>query len=53
MNLLKGTFGMFRNPAAHEAKIHWEMTKEDAQDLLSLVSMTHRRLDRVARQRES
>lgn len=48
MNLLKGTFGMFRNPTAHEAKVHWEMTKEDAEDLLSLVSMTHRRLDRVA-----
>lgn len=44
-NLLRGTFGMFRNPTAHEARIHWSMTKEDAEDLLSLVSLIHRRLD--------
>ena len=35
-NLLCGTFGMFRNPTAHEARINWTMTKEDAEDLLSL-----------------
>ena len=44
-NLLRGTFGMFRNPTAHEARINWPMTKEDAEDLLSLVSLIHRRLD--------
>jgi uncharacterized protein (TIGR02391 family) len=44
-NLVKGTFGMFRNPTAHEAKILWAMTKEDAEDLLSLASLVHRRLD--------
>lgn len=44
-NLVKGTFGMFRNPTAHEAKIFWAMTKEDAEDLLSLASLIHRRLD--------
>lgn len=44
-NLLRGTFGMFRNPTAHEARIYWAMTKEDAEDLLSLVSLIHRRLD--------
>ncbi|WP_348630827.1 TIGR02391 family protein [Mesorhizobium sp. M4B.F.Ca.ET.203.01.1.1] len=44
-NLLKGTFGMFRNPMAHEARINWAMSKEDAEDLLSLVSLIHRRLD--------
>nr|WP_313014718.1 TIGR02391 family protein [Brucella intermedia] len=44
-NLLKGTFGMFRNPAAHEARINWDMKKEDAEDLLSLVSLIHRRID--------
>ncbi len=45
VNLLKGTFGMFRNPTAHEAKIKWNMSKEDAEDLLSLVSLIHRRID--------
>jgi uncharacterized protein (TIGR02391 family) len=44
-NLLRGTFGMFRNPTAHEARIHWPIGKEDAEDLLSLVSLIHKRLD--------
>jgi len=44
-NLLKGTYGMFRNPTAHEARLHWAMTKADAEDLLSIASMIHRRLD--------
>ncbi|PHX45942.1 hypothetical protein AO263_12190 [Pseudomonas sp. NZIPFR-PS5] len=46
-NLVRGTFGMFRNPAAHEARIHWEMTKDDAEDLLTIVSLIHRRLDKA------
>lgn len=44
-NLVKGTFGMFRNPLAHEAKINWDMKKEDAEDLFSLLSLIHRRID--------
>lgn len=44
-NLVKGTFGMFRNPTAHEARIHWPMSKADAEDILSVVSLIHRRLD--------
>lgn len=44
-NLLRGTFGMFRNTTAHEARIHWPIGKDDAEDLLSLVSLIHRRLD--------
>jgi len=44
-NLLRGTFGMFRNTTAHEARINWPMTKDDAEDLFSLVSLVHRRLD--------
>lgn len=47
-NLVKGTFGMFRNPTAHEARVLWAMTKEDAEDLLSLASLIHRRLDATA-----
>lgn len=45
VNLLKGTFGMFRNPTAHEARINWVMSKVDAEDLLSLLSLIHRRID--------
>lgn len=44
-NLVRGAFGMFRNPTAHEARIHWTMTKADAEDLLTIVSLIHRRLD--------
>src|ERR1700730_8279618 len=44
-NLLRGTFGMFRNTTAHEARIHWPMAKDDAEDLFSLVSLIHRHLD--------
>jgi len=44
-NLLKGTYGMFRNTTAHEARLHWPMGKADAEDLLSLASMIHRRID--------
>jgi uncharacterized protein (TIGR02391 family) len=46
-NLVRGTFGMFRNPTAHEARIHWSMSKEDAEDLLTIVSLIHRRLDKA------
>lgn len=45
LNLVKGTFGMFRNPSAHAAKITWILKRDDAEDLLSLVSLIHRRLD--------
>lgn len=48
-NLVKGAFGMFRNPTAHEARIHWTMTKDDAEDLLTIVSLIHRRLDQASR----
>lgn len=45
-NLVTGVFGMFRNPTAHEPKVLWEVSKEDAEDLLSLVSLIHRRIDK-------
>ncbi|WP_413817135.1 TIGR02391 family protein [Pseudomonas viridiflava] len=32
-NLVLGTFGMLRNLSAHEALVHWEMIKDDAEDL--------------------
>ena len=43
--LIKGVYSMFRNTTSHEAKINWEVTKKDAEDLLTLVSMIHRRID--------
>ncbi len=45
MNLMKGTFSAFRNPTAHEPKTRWVVSEEDALDLLSILSLLHRRLD--------
>jgi len=45
MNLLKGMFGTFRNPVAHAPRISWTITEQDALDILSLVSLAHRRID--------
>lgn len=44
-NLVKGVFGMFRNPTAHSPRIQWEINKSDAEDLLTIASLIHRRLD--------
>ena len=45
MNLLKGLFGTFRNPTAHAPKIAWKVNEQDALDILSVVSLAHRRID--------
>lgn len=48
-NMLKGMFGTFRNPTGHAPRILWKVEKQDALDLLSLVSYLHRRLDQAVR----
>ena len=48
VNLLKGLYGTFRNPTAHEARIEWQMSEEDALDLLSIASYAHRRIDKAS-----
>jgi len=44
-NIVKGVFGMFRNPPAHAARIAWAMNREDAQEMFTLLSMIHKRID--------
>lgn len=44
-NLVKGMFGAFRNPVTHAPKVTWSIEEQDALDLMSLVSLIHRRLD--------
>lgn len=44
-NMLKGVFSAFRNPAAHEPRLIWHVREDDALDLLSTLSLLHRRLD--------
>lgn len=42
---VEGVIAGFRNPQAHETRLSWTVTKEDAQDVLGLLSLIHRRLD--------
>ncbi|QOV41247.1 TIGR02391 family protein [Streptomyces ferrugineus] len=44
-NLVKGLFSMYRNPAAHEPRLHRTVTDEELLELLTTLSMVHRRLD--------
>jgi len=44
-SLVKGLFSAFRNPTAHAPRIHWPISEQDALDVLTLVSLIHRRLD--------
>ncbi len=48
-NLLIGLYGIFRNPTAHEPKIEWEMSEQDALDILSTISLVHRKLENTKR----
>ncbi|EOQ63052.1 TIGR02391 family protein [Acinetobacter calcoaceticus ANC 3811] len=47
MNLLKGVFGTFRNTTAHAPKITWNINEQDALDILSTISLIHRKLDKA------
>ncbi len=44
-NILVGLFGAVRNPTAHEPKISWPMTEQDALDIFAMISFVHRKLD--------
>jgi uncharacterized protein (TIGR02391 family) len=48
-NLLIGLFGTIRNPLAHNPKIEWDMSEQDALDILTMVSLIHRKLDKAHR----
>ena len=47
VNLATGLFGTFRNPTAHDARILWPLSEEDALDLFALASYVHRRIERA------
>lgn len=49
MNLIKGFFGIFRNPTAHAPKIVWKISEQDALDMMIIASLLHRRLDNSVR----
>ena len=45
VNLTKGVFGMFRNTTAHAPRISWAVNKEDAEEVFTLLSLIHKRVD--------
>jgi len=46
-NLIKGIFGLIRNPTAHEPKIKFVITENEALDILNTISFIHKRLDKI------
>jgi uncharacterized protein (TIGR02391 family) len=46
-HFVRGVVGAFRNPTAHEPKIEFSLTEQDALDMLATISMVHRRLDQA------
>lgn len=46
MNLIKGLFGLIRNPTAHEPKVKFAIDENEALDLMILISYAHKRLDK-------
>jgi len=44
-NMVRGLFGAFRNPTAHEPRVTWSINEQDALDVLSFISLLHRKLD--------
>ena len=53
MTLMKGFFGAFRNPTAHVQRSSWEITEQDALDMMTVASLLHRRLDAAIEMRRS
>ena len=49
VSLLIGLYGTIRNPLAHNAKIEWDMNEQDALDILTMISLIHRKLDKARR----
>lgn len=45
-NLIKGVFGMFRNTTSHAPKIVWEITEDEALDIMTTISLIHKKLNK-------
>ncbi len=48
-NLVKGLFGLYRNPVAHDPRLSRAVTDDELLELLTTLSMVHRRLDSAVR----
>ena len=47
MHLCMGLMRAIRNPESHEPELDWPITKEDALDILSLISFLYRQVDKT------
>jgi TIGR02391 family protein len=50
-SMLIGIVSMFRNTEAHELRIEWNLSEQDALEILSIISYCHRRLDKAQKVR--
>ena len=46
-NMIKGLFGLIRNPTAHEPKIKFLIEEDEALDVMTTISYIHKKLDKV------
>jgi uncharacterized protein (TIGR02391 family) len=46
-NLIKGMFGLIRNPTAHTPKIKFVIEEDEALDIMCIVSLIHKKLDKM------
>lgn len=44
-NLVTGLLGLYRNPTAHDARLHRTITDDELLEAMTAMSMVHRRLD--------
>jgi len=51
VSLLRGLCGTIRNPLTHDPKVDWDMTEQDALDILTMISLVHRKLDQACNNR--
>jgi uncharacterized protein (TIGR02391 family) len=49
VKLLIVLYGTIRNRLAHDPKVEWDMTEQDALDILTTISLVHRKLDQAMR----
>jgi uncharacterized protein (TIGR02391 family) len=46
-NMIKGLFGLIRNPTAHSPKIKFVIEEEEALDIMTAISLIHKKLDKA------
>ncbi len=47
IKLVSGLYGVVRNPLAHESKDDWDLSEQDALEIISTISYVHRKLDKA------